>query len=136
MLRQGPVEAHDRGLRHVVHSELRGHRMGRRLHVVLHAARRRVRATQAAHTSLGLTALMVVGNMTGWFFVEYFGRQGTALWVTAILCAALFLIGILASIPVPGTIWGQIAFMGIWSFSKFIPGRSCPIPQYAESNHG
>jgi MFS family permease len=59
---------------------------------------------------------MVIGNMCGWVFVEKFGRRGTALWGTIILSVTLFLIGIMASIDVSGAIWGQVAFMAVWSF--------------------
>jgi hypothetical protein len=65
-------------------------------------------------TSVGITGLMVVGNITGWFWVEKFGRRGTALWGTVILCVTLYLIGILAVIPTSGAIWGQVAFMAVW----------------------
>ena len=67
-------------------------------------------------TSVGITGLMVVGNITGWFWIEKFGRRATALWGTIILCINLFLIGILASINAQGAIWGQVAFMAVWGF--------------------
>lgn len=69
-------------------------------------------------TTVGLSGLMVVGNMCGWFFVEQFGRRGTALYGTAILCVTLFVIGILACVNTKGAIWGQVVFMAIWSFCK------------------
>ena len=74
--------------------------------------------TQAANTSVGLCGLMVVGNMSGWLFVEWLGRRGTAFWGNLVLCIALFLIGVLAVIPVSGAIWGQIVFMAVWAFGK------------------
>ncbi|KAH7013116.1 general substrate transporter [Ilyonectria destructans] len=67
-------------------------------------------------TTVGLCGLMVVGNMCGWFFVEWFGRRNTALWGTAGLSVTLLLIGILAVVNAPGAIWGQIVFMAVWSF--------------------
>jgi hypothetical protein len=69
-------------------------------------------------TTVGLSGLMVVGNMFGWLFIEWFGRRGTALYGTAILAVTLMLIGVLAVIKTPGAIWGQVAFMAVWSFGK------------------
>ncbi|KAH7037545.1 general substrate transporter [Microdochium trichocladiopsis] len=71
--------------------------------------------TRAADTSVGLSGLMVVGNMAGWFVVEKFGRRGSALYGSAALTVCLFLIGVLAAINVPNAIYGQIAVMGVWS---------------------
>jgi hypothetical protein len=34
----------------------------------------------AFDASVGLSGLMLIGNMFGWVFVERFGRRGTALW--------------------------------------------------------
>lgn len=88
-------------------------------------------ATRAADTSVGLSGLMVLGNMAGWVTVEKFGRRGTALYGSVILTLCLFVIGIVASINVPGAIWAQIAFMGIWSFGEWtllarVPGGDVP----------
>ncbi|KAM0325776.1 hypothetical protein ACHAQA_007078 [Verticillium albo-atrum] len=66
--------------------------------------------------TVGLSGLMVVGNMCGWFFVEWFGRRSTALWGTIALSITLLLIGVLAVIDTPGALWGQVAFMAVWSF--------------------
>lgn len=71
--------------------------------------------------SVGLCGLMVVGNMCGWVFIEWWGRRATALWGTLSLCIILFLIGIMASITAPGAIWAQVAFMAVWSFGKWMP---------------
>ncbi|KAH8879311.1 hypothetical protein GQ53DRAFT_849711 [Thozetella sp. PMI_491] len=73
-------------------------------------------AENAFSATVGLSGVMVVGNMCGWFFVERFGRRGTALWGIVILCVTLFLIGILACISTAGAINGQVAFMAVWSF--------------------
>ena len=73
---------------------------------------------KAFDASVGMSGVMVVGNLCGAFFVEKFGRRGTALYGTAVLCFTLFMIGILASISTPNAIWGQVAFMGVWSFGK------------------
>lgn len=77
-------------------------------------------ATQALRASIGITGLMVVGNMAGWVFVEWFGRRGSFVWGSFILCVILFLIGIMASVHASGAIWVQVSFMFIWSFGKFI----------------
>ncbi|EHK99053.1 putative General alpha-glucoside permease [Glarea lozoyensis 74030] len=71
---------------------------------------------KAFDASVGMSGVMVVGNLCGTWLVEQFGRRGTALYGTATLCVTLFLIGILACINSSGAIWGQVAFMGVWSF--------------------
>lgn len=73
-------------------------------------------AENSFSATVGLSGLMVIGNMCGWIFVEKFGRRSTALWGTVILSVTLFLIGIMASVDVSGAIWGQVAFMAVWSF--------------------
>lgn len=75
-------------------------------------------APKSFDTTVGMSGLMVVGNICGWFLVEKFGRRGTALYGTGILCITLFVIGILACVNSSGALWGQVAFMGIWSFGK------------------
>ena len=75
-------------------------------------------APKSFDTTVGLSGLMVVGNMFGWLFVEKWGRRATALYGTGVLVIALLLIGILACINSKGAIWGQVAFMAIWSFGK------------------
>ncbi len=75
-------------------------------------------ATKAFDTTVGLSGVMVVGNICGWWLVEWIGRRGTALYGCSVLCVTLLLIGILACINTPNAIWGQVAFMGIWSFGK------------------
>ncbi|KAH7138979.1 general substrate transporter [Dendryphion nanum] len=67
--------------------------------------------------TVGMSGLMVIGNMCGWFFVEKFGRRGTALGGAAALTVTLFVIGILAVVNSKGAIWGQVAFMAVWSFA-------------------
>lgn len=38
-------------------------------------------STSAAFdASVGLSGLMLIGNMFGWIFIERFGRRSTALW--------------------------------------------------------
>lgn len=75
-------------------------------------------AAKSFDTTVGMSGLMTVGNMFGWLFIENFGRRATALYGTGILAFALLLIGILAVVNKPGAIWGQVAFMAIWSFGK------------------
>ncbi|KAJ4178842.1 hypothetical protein NW767_014770 [Fusarium falciforme] len=67
-------------------------------------------------TTVGLAGVMVVGNIVGWFFVDYFGRRGTALYGSIILSVTLFLIAILSLIKASGAIWAQVVFMAVWSF--------------------
>ncbi|KUJ09666.1 general substrate transporter [Mollisia scopiformis] len=71
----------------------------------------------AFNATVGLSFVMLVGNMVGWVFVERYGRRGTALYGAIILSAALFMIGITASIPSKSAIWAQVFFMAIWSFT-------------------
>ena len=75
-------------------------------------------SNDAFSASVGVSGLMVIGNMFGWLWVEKFGRRAAALWGTSILCVTLFLIGILACIKTHGAIWGQVAFMAVWGFGK------------------
>ena len=35
---------------------------------------------KAFDATVGLSFLMLIGNMFGWVFVEKFGRRGTAVW--------------------------------------------------------
>jgi len=74
-------------------------------------------AAAAFNTTMGLSFLMLVGNMFGWVFVERYGRRSTALYGSITLAASLFMIGIMASIPSPSAIWAQVAFMAVWSFT-------------------
>jgi hypothetical protein len=39
-------------------------------------------ASAAFNTTMGLSFLMLAGNMCGWVFVERFGRRSTALYGT------------------------------------------------------
>jgi sugar porter (SP) family MFS transporter len=91
--------------------------------------------TAAFNATVGLSFVMLVGNMVGWVFVERYGRRGTALYGKSasdsmnnlkginvdtgaiILSAALIMIGIAASIPSKSAIWAQVFFMAIWSFT-------------------
>lgn len=76
-------------------------------------------AAKSFDATVGLSGVMVVGNICGWFFVEKLGRRNTALYGTGFLTITLFVIGILACVKTSSAIWGQVAFMGIWGFSKF-----------------
>lgn len=72
--------------------------------------------SKAFDTTVGLSGVMAVGNISGWFLVEALGRRGTALYGCITLCVTLLLIGVLACVKTGSAIWGQVAFMGIWSF--------------------
>lgn len=37
-------------------------------------------AAKAFDVTVLLSFVMLIGNMAGWYFVEKFGRRGTALW--------------------------------------------------------
>ncbi|KAG0651218.1 Maltose transport MAL11 [Hyphodiscus hymeniophilus] len=71
---------------------------------------------KAFDTTVGLSGVMLVGNVFGWFLVEKLGRRGTALYGCAVLSITLIIIGILAVVPTTNAIWGQVAFMAVWSF--------------------
>ena len=75
--------------------------------------------SESFDTTVGLMGVMVVGNMCGWVFVDRLGRRTTALWGAITLGITLLVIGILAVIDAPEALWGQVAFMAIWSFGKF-----------------
>lgn len=67
-------------------------------------------------TTVGLSGLMTVGNIFGWFFVDWFGRRGTALYGAITLSITLLLIGVMSVINAPGSVWAQVVFMAVWSF--------------------
>lgn len=69
-------------------------------------------------TTVGLCGLMVVGNMAGWFLVDYLGRRTAMFWGSAILTCTLLLIGVLSLVDSQGALWSQVVFMAIWSFGK------------------
>ncbi|RDW90989.1 hypothetical protein BP5796_02154 [Coleophoma crateriformis] len=60
---------------------------------------------RAFDATVGLSFIMLVGNMFGWVLIEKFGRRGTALW------------GVMSILPVAGALWAQVAFMAVWSFT-------------------
>jgi hypothetical protein len=64
--------------------------------------------------SVGITVIMVVGNMCGWFYVEYFGRRNTALYGTLLLALSLLLISIISCIKTSNAMFAQVTFMAIW----------------------
>lgn len=70
--------------------------------------------TQSFNATVGLSFLSLLGNMTGWYFVEALGRRRTALYGSISLTFSLFMIGITSIIP--RGIWAQVVFMGAWSF--------------------
>ncbi|KAK9482562.1 maltose permease [Lipomyces starkeyi] len=69
--------------------------------------------------AVGITGAQVLANVVGWFFVEWFGRRGTALWGSVTLFAALLVIGIVAVVPHSTTTatWVQVGFMGVWALA-------------------
>ncbi|KAI9147290.1 Major facilitator-type transporter ecdC [Paramyrothecium foliicola] len=71
----------------------------------------------AFDTTVGLMGLMVVGSMSGWFFVDRFGGRATAFWGAIVLATALLLIGVLSQLDSSAALWTQVVFMAIWSFS-------------------
>lgn len=71
----------------------------------------------AFNATVGLSFIMLIGNMMGWIFVERFGRRGTALYGCMVLALTLCMIGIAAVIPSKSAIWVQVFFMAVWSFT-------------------
>ena len=69
-------------------------------------------------TSTGILGLMVIGNMAGWFFVEYFGRRNTAFYGVVVLSITLYVIGVLACVEIKAAIWAQVALMALWGFGQ------------------
>lgn len=84
-------------------------------------------AAKSFDATVGLSGMMVVGTICGWFLVEKWGRRATALYGTAALCITLLLIGILGCITSTNAIWGQVAFMGVWSLGNCVhpPREKC-----------
>jgi hypothetical protein len=67
-------------------------------------------AAKSFDATVGISGLMTVGNICGWYFIEKLGRRGTALWGTGVLAFALLLIGVLAIVQEKGSqgaLWGQ-----------------------------
>jgi hypothetical protein len=89
----------------------------------------------AFNTTVGLTGLMVIGCMSGWFFVDYFGSRATAFWGAVVLATALLLIGILAQLNSSAALWTQVVFMAIWSFCKFDMILSPKLDKYTETKN-
>ncbi|PVH84991.1 general substrate transporter [Cadophora sp. DSE1049] len=88
---------------------------------------------QAFDATVGLSGMMVVGNICGWFLVEKFGRRGTALYGCSALCVTLLVIGIVACINTSSAIWVQVAFMAVWSFVYQATIGSCAWPIISEN---
>jgi hypothetical protein len=72
----------------------------------------------AFNATVGIAGAMVIGNMFGWFSVDYFGRRGTMLFGAVGLDILLLLIGVMSQVNVSGSVWAQIVFMALWAFGK------------------
>ncbi len=88
---------------------------------------------KAFDATVGLSGMMVVGNICGWFLVEKLGRRGTALYGCMTLCVTLLVIGIVACINTANAIWVQVAFMAVWSFVYQATIGSCAWPIISEN---
>lgn len=76
-------------------------------------------ASRSFDATVGISGVMLVGNMFGWFSVEWLGRRGTALYGSIMLFTTLLIIGILAVISGGNNVLvAQVVFMGVWAFSK------------------
>lgn len=71
--------------------------------------------TSAFNVTMGLSFVMLIGNMFGWVFVERYGRRGTALYGCITLAISLIVIGITGCFK--QGIWAQVVFMAVWSFT-------------------
>lgn len=96
---------------------------------------------QSFNATVGICGVMLVGNISGWFLIEWLGRRGTALYGTLVLCVCLFIIGILAVVKSSNALVVQVVFMGVWAFGMFVPVVSrCLMPQsltnYSLSRNG
>ncbi|PMD29436.1 general substrate transporter [Hyaloscypha variabilis F] len=69
------------------------------------------------NVTMGLSFVMLFGNMVGWIFVERYGRRSTALNGSVALAVSLLAIGITGCFNSPSAIWIQVIFMAIWSFT-------------------
>lgn len=65
-----------------------------------------------------VSGIMVVGNLSNWFLVEYLGRRGTMLYGAVTLFVTLLVIAILAvATNSQAALTAQIVMMGIWGFA-------------------
>lgn len=71
---------------------------------------------QSFNATVGICGVMLVGNISGWFLIEWLGRRGTALYGTLVLCVCLFIIGILAVVKSSNALVVQVVLMGVWAF--------------------
>lgn len=71
--------------------------------------------------TVGISAVMVVGNLCGWVLIEWLGRRGTILYGCMVLCVSLLIIGILAVVESSGALIAQVVLMGVWAFGKQPP---------------
>lgn len=73
--------------------------------------------SRAYQLNLGGTAIAFVGTILSWWLITHFGRRTLYVTGQAILCATLFLIGILNSASSSKSfIWAQAAFCIFWLF--------------------
>ncbi|KAH7176804.1 general substrate transporter [Dactylonectria macrodidyma] len=73
-------------------------------------------AEQSFNATVGIGGVMLVGNISGWFLIEWLGRRGTALYGALVLCVSLFIIGILSVVKSSHALVVQVVFMGVWAF--------------------
>ncbi|CAK7206834.1 hypothetical protein SEUCBS139899_009640 [Sporothrix eucalyptigena] len=90
-------------------------------------------ATKAFDTSVGITGMMVVGNMFGWVSVEWLGRRGSALYGVMYLAVCLLLIGVFSCVNTSWAIWTQVVFMALWAFGYQATIGSVAWPIAAEN---
>ncbi|KAL1962672.1 hypothetical protein VTN77DRAFT_9306 [Rasamsonia byssochlamydoides] len=72
---------------------------------------------RAYQLNLGGTAIAFVGTILSWWLISHVGRRTLYVGGQGILCATLFIIGILnASSKTSGSLWAQSAFCIFWLF--------------------
>ncbi|KAM0335576.1 hypothetical protein ACHAQA_000624 [Verticillium albo-atrum] len=75
-------------------------------------------AAKSFDLTVGISGIMVVGNLCSWFLVEYFGRRGTMLYGSGILFVTLLIIAVMAvATNSQSALTAQIVMMGIWAFT-------------------
>ncbi|KAH6686402.1 general substrate transporter [Plectosphaerella plurivora] len=74
-------------------------------------------AAKSFDLTVGISGIMVVGNLCSWFLVEYLGRRGTMLYGAGVLFVALLVIAVMAvAANSQAALTAQIVMMGIWAF--------------------
>jgi SP family general alpha glucoside:H+ symporter-like MFS transporter len=74
--------------------------------------------SRAFQLGVGCTAVAFVGTVLSWWLITHLGRRTLYVWGLAILCALLFIIGIVNSAShTNGAMWAQAGLCFAWLFT-------------------